>query len=360
MQLFDLKTKYSFQTQPGVDKYNMPLYDVQISTIEPTMPNIGSYPVYQGFLGPAYVNGIPVAFQTQKESFFNAFPNVTQYNQAVAQGDGGSSYTLQVPLLSSILPTPNNPPFNALLRGHVDISGIVALGANQDPPIQDSASAASSIQNVPVTSVSAAVFITSIDANGNNVIVTDSGQFLNTNVNCGLLMTPGNAPNGNRPLTPDYSATSNIVNYLTGEIYVKFPVKIPLGNNISVQCYFFAAGLPRAILFYNNTLTLRVPPAMQYLVELDAYLSPAAFLSSSSAMQFGYMTEYIARGAARKILSDTGDQDQFAFYEPLFREQENLVWKRSQRQFTATRTPTIYSQGQQNGQGNNIQGGGMF
>ena len=28
------------------------------------------------------------------------------------------------------------------------------------------------------------------------------------------------------------------------------------------------------------------------------------------------MCEYIARGAARKILSDTGDIEQFQFYEP--------------------------------------------
>lgn len=55
------------------------------------------------------------------------------------------------------------------------------------------------------------------------------------------------------------------------------------------------------------------------------------------------MSEYIARGAARKILSDTGDVEQFQFYEPLFREQEMLVWKRAQRQNTSTRVQTIYS-----------------
>jgi hypothetical protein len=55
------------------------------------------------------------------------------------------------------------------------------------------------------------------------------------------------------------------------------------------------------------------------------------------------MAEYIARGAARKILSDTGDWEQFQAYEPLFIEQETLVHIRSQRQFTSTRTQTIYS-----------------
>ena len=38
------------------------------------------------------------------------------------------------------------------------------------------------------------------------------------------------------------------------------------------------------------------------------------------------------------------ERKQLQMYEPFFKEQEILVWKRSQRQFTATRTPTIYSQ----------------
>jgi hypothetical protein len=90
------------------------------------------------------------------------------------------------------------------------------------------------------------------------------------------------------------------------------------------------------------------------LVELEAYLTPAAFLDSAAAIPFGYMAEYIARGAARKILSDTGDVEQFMFYEPLFKEQEMLVWKRSQRQFTSTRTQTIFSAGQGQNSSNSI------
>jgi len=122
-------------------------------------------------------------------------------------------------------------------------------------------------------------------------------------------------------------------------------IPIPSGGNINAQCFYYQSGLPRAVLYNNNTLTFRTVPDQQYLVEIDAYLSPSAFLNADNAFHFGYMAEYIARGAARKILSDTGDVDQLQFYEPLFREQEMLVWKRSQRQFTSTRTQTIYSQG---------------
>lgn len=350
MQVFDLKKKYQFQTTPGVDKYNMPLYSFQT---EPGNQQIGMYPVYQGFLGPAFVNGVRVPIHTQKDLFFNTYPNIVQNFAVATTGDGTAGpYSIQVPILGN--PSPPNPPLTGILRGHVDTSGIIATGVNTDPPI-------STVFNtlIPVTSVDAAVYITSIDATGANVVVSDSGQFLTGNVNYGLLMQPGAAPFGNASLSGGYTTTSNTINYLTGQINVTFPVAIPSGNNIQVQCVYFQTGLPRVILFYNNTLTLRSPPSSQFLVELDAYMSPAAYLSTSDAIQFGYMAEYLARGAARKILSDTGDVEQFQFYEPLFKEQELLVWKRSQRQWTNNRTETIYSQGYGQGIGigyNNLGG----
>lgn len=359
MQLFDLKTKYSFQTAPGVDRYNMPLYNVQTQGANPTT-NINFYPVYQGFVGPAYINGVQVSLQTQKNSFFNSFPNVVQNAVVVAVGDGGREYDITLPVLPGNS-TPVNTPVNAVLRGHVDMSGIIATGANVDPPIGTDLNA-----SIPSTSIDSAFYLTSTDATGANVIVQDSGQFLTGNVNYGLLMSPGNAPFGNSslqnlavPASP-YTTTVNTVNYFTGEVQVTFPVAIPTGVNINAQYFFFQTGLPRSILFYNNTLTLRSPPDRQYLVEIDAYLTPSAFLTSASAVPFAYMSEYIARGAARKILADTGDVEQFQFYEPLFREQELLVWKRSQRQWTATRSETIYSQGSGQGAGYNNQGGTTF
>ncbi len=360
MQLFDLKTKYQFQTTPGVDQYNMPLYSVQT---EPGNQTIGMYPVYQGFLGPAYISGVQVPFDTQRDSFFNTWPNVTQNMFVLATGNGTSGpYTFTFPIAPNN-GTPLNPPIESILKGHIDINGIIAYGnatgLNQDPPFVTTLN----IGNIPSTSILSAVYLTSTDANGNNIVVQDSGQFLQASgvnyADLGLLMQPGNAPFGYSALAGGYTTTQNVVNYLTGTVSnVFFPSAIPSGANINAQCYFFQAGLPRAILYYNNTLTLRSPPDRQYLVELDAYLSPAAFLISSAAIPFGYMAEYLARGAARKILSDTGDIEQFQFYEPLFQEQELLVWKRSQRQFTATRTQTLYSQrGTIGTQGSNNMGG---
>lgn len=329
MQLFDLKNTYQFQTTPGITDYNMPLYSFQSETT-PGGQDISFYPVYQGFLAPVKVNGIEVPLYTQKSLFYNLWPNYVQSLPNAAVGNGGTNYTINI-------------SFFPLIPGHVDMAGIIATQIN---PVQDPILGTNLNLSVPVSSVTYGVILTATGPNGQNIVVTDSGQFLSNNVDgnlYGLLMSPGTYPTGNQALVGGYSTTLNTVNYTTGVINCTFPQAIPVGVPINVECYFIEQGLPRAALYFNNTLTIREPPNTQYLIEVEAYLSPAAFFSTSQSIQFAYMSEYISRGAARKLLSDTGDWDQFDRYEPLFLEQEMLVWKRSQRQFTATRTDTIFS-----------------
>ena len=354
IQLFDLKTQYSFITSPGVDQYNMPLYNLQTESGSQT---IGMYPVYQGFINPAYVSGIQVPLQTEKNSFYNIWPQLTQNTFIIGTGNGSAGpYTLTFNIAPNNS-TPLNPPIEAILRGHVDLNGIISTGVNQDPPIGTNLPSSGGQFLIPSTSIIPSVYFSYVDGTGQTQVVQDSGVFLTNNVNYGLLMQPGPAPfgynalpNGGSLPTP-YATNQNTINYFTGiATNVYFPTAVPDGADINAQCYFFQSGLPRGIMYYNNTLTLRSPPDNQYRVDLDAYLSPAAFLNSSAAVPYGYMSEYIARGAARKILADTGDIEQFQFYEPLFREQEILVWKRSQRTWTGSRTQTIYSQGINQGQ----------
>lgn len=348
MQLFDFKTKYQFQMTPGIDQYNMPLYNVQTEAGGQT---IASYPVYQGFRDTAYVNGIQIPFYGTHDNFWNLWPNYIQPLQPVAVGDGETTtFSMYLPYFPAI-------------PGHLDITGIIAytqgVGAVQDPlflaefPLTSSGNVA-----LPTSSVYPGVNITYQNDNGSITTITDSGVFLSSGTGTdlyGLLMVSGGYPFGSSPLSNNtYSVTENTVNYSTGLVNVTFPTAPAAGSQIQIQCYFYEQGIPRAVLFYNNCLTFRPPPNTQYYVELDCYLTPAAFLNTSQAIPFGYMTEYISRGAARKILSDTGDTEQFMFYEPLFREQENLVWKRSQRQFTTTRTGTIFSQTQGQTNVNNI------
>lgn len=350
MELFDFKTKYQFQTIPGIADYNMPMYSVQI---EPGNPNIGPFPIYQGFRQPCYCNGIPLSFSTQRQEFFSIWPNFNQPQIQVATGNGTEG------------PYEINLAFFPLIPGHIDITGIVAAfntdSSVVDPIFTDSIGANALIPVIPTTSVYSTVYLMAVGESGNNITVQDSGLFLNGNTDgklYGFLLQPGQAPYGNLPLSGTYTTTNNTINYNEGTVTVTFPEIIPEGTPIQSQCLFFQQGIPRSILYFNNTISLRSPPDIQYLIELDAYITPAAFLNTASTIQFGYMSEYISRGLARKIMSDTGDIEQFNFYEPLFQEQQALVWKRSQRQTTATRVQTIYSNpgGQSQGIYNNTSG----
>lgn len=349
IQLFDLKTSYSFQTIPGVAAYNMPLYQLQT---EPGNQVINYYPVYQGFMMPAYVNGIQVPFYTEQNAFWNLWPNYTQFLNPATTGNGTAGpYT--IPLVE----------FPAI-PGYLDMTGVISaapsLGNYLDPIFNTTVPQSGTTNVIPYSSFYPGVHFTATDENGNNMWVQDTGIFLSGGTNsdlCGLLITQNTAGGSYAPPNPfnyqvysSYSTTENIVNYATGYAYVTFPNIVPDGTPINAESLFFQPGLPRAILFYNNCLQIRPLPDISYNIQLTAYQTPAAFLSTGQAIQFAYMTEYIARGAARKILADTGDVEQFMFYEPLFKEQETLVWKRSQRQFTATRTGTIFSdlQGQTN------------
>lgn len=245
---------------------------------------------YQGLINPVFVDGVQVPLTISRQGFFNTWPNL-DFNQRPVVGDGGTTYTF----ITSNMP---------LLRGHLDVQG------NLDP----------------------AVYITAFDVNNNQQVITDSGTFTVLDQNVGNLIG-------------DVGIGVNTINYVTGAVNVTFAAGIPVGHHIHIKYISLIRGVPRGVLFFNNIITLRPVPAGAYLVEFDAYLTPAAFLNTAEALKFGYMSEWLARGAARKILSDVGDTEQFSFYEPFFREQEMLVLRRTDRQNSIDRVPTIYSQG---------------
>lgn len=123
IQLFDLKTKYGFQCVPGITSYNMPLYGINsfAPQSEQGGQSIGPYPVYQGFMDPAYVNGIQVPFYTQRDAFYKVWTPYVQTLQPSAIGDGVSTdITMSLAFFPAIV-------------GHVDITGIISSGSSIDP-----------------------------------------------------------------------------------------------------------------------------------------------------------------------------------------------------------------------------------
>ncbi len=324
VQLFDLKSKFNLETIPFVDQYNLPYYPIQ--TPEATLLNpvaggpgatvVAPYFQYQGLIPPVYVDGVQSLFYVNRDPFLKAYPDYVQNNMPV-QGSGTNIYTFNI-------------ASDPIIRGHLDAVGEVNF--SQDAPVYK-------------YNLTPGVYISATGADGTRYTIVDTGVPIGSDFYIGSLVQYID------PI-PTAAASTFItvgqVNYLTGEVTVTFPAIIPAtfndqANMIETQCYLFQYGMPRMVLFWNNILKLRPPPDRTYLIECDAYLTPAAFLSSADALPFGYMAEYIARGAARKMLTDAADMDQVRFYEPFFKEQELLVLRRSDRQFSANRTPTIFS-----------------
>lgn len=283
LQLFELKRQYTFETVPNIFEYQF------------------DYQNYQGLMPPCYVDGVQIGFFQSNDQFYKLYPELVLNEQPI-QGNGSvGPYTLTVAQ-------------SPILRAFVDDLG----------------------NRLPY------VYITYTDVNSFTHFLVDSGNVFNTNANLGILIeTDSTFQNILGP--PIVNGGSGSVNYLTGVCSFTTIADVLPGSNINTQCSPYSAGVPRICLFFNNTIKMYPVPDRTYKVQMDSYITPSQFLATNSALQFAYMAEWIARGAARKILTDNADVEQFNFYEPLFREQEALVLRRTNRIQSNMRTPTIFS-----------------
>lgn len=284
LQFFELNRQYTFLTEKNLFIYQPPKF-----------PN--GLPQYQNFRPPVYADGIQMGYYQSNDQFFKIFPELVQNEQPLMGDDSDGPYIVQV----------GRSP---ILRGFTDDLG------HLEPY----------------------VFISAIDSSGLQRYIVDDGkgQLINTDPTFQF-------PQG-FPLFSTRDNFAGFVDYETGEMQFTFDLStIPPENPITVQTSPFSSGFPRLMQFYNNLFRLYPVPDRPYKIQIDANITPAQFLDTSDAVPFAYMSEYIARGAARKILTDNADYEQFMFYEPLFREQENLALRRTTRQRATERTPTIFS-----------------
>lgn len=263
-----------------------------------TIANIFEYQMpyqnYQLIEDPVYCDGVQIGRFQSNQQFYNVFPELV-LNEQPLQGD---NTTGPFTILFNRLP---------ILRGHTDDLGNL----------------------LPY------VYINAFDVDNNQMYIVDNGQGV-------LIQTDATFQKA-----PDGMSTPIIagdIDYITGIANFSFNNNTLDGGPINAMSSPYSPGMPRICLFFNNIIKLYPVPSRPHKIQFDCYVTPAQFLNTGDSVPFAYMAEYIARGAARKILSDSGDYDQFQFYEPLFKEQENLVLRRTSRQNTTQRTPTIFNQ----------------
>jgi hypothetical protein len=316
IQLFEMKRQYTFETIPNIFEYPAPFtanttpsFPLNpdpppfISNPSPSQPQT-VVPVYQMFRPPIYADGVQMGWYQSNEQFYNVFPELVM-NEFPIQGDGTAG--------------PFTVAFgrNPILRAYIDDLGNL----------------------LPY------VYITTPTPSGGLQYIVDSG-YVNASGQGILIQTDSTFQNIIGPPltgTPPSGGDSGTVDYINGTATFTFLNTTIDQANIETQTSPFSAGFPRICLFFNNVFKLYPVPDRAYKIQVDAYLTPTVFFNSTGSVPFAYMSEYLARGAARKILSDVGDYEQVQFYEPMFREQENLVLRRSDRQRATQRTATIFS-----------------
>ena len=134
------------------------------------------------------------------------------------------------------------------------------------------------------------------------------------------------------------------IDYIEGTATVTFANTIPTGNEVTFTAVPYVASRSQAILYYDNTITLRPVPDASYLVQMNAYRRPTSFVDSGDFPQLKQWWQYISFGAAKKVFEDSQDPEGGANIMAAFKEQERFVLRRTIVERTNQRTSTIYSE----------------
>lgn len=230
---------------------------------------------------PIYIAGREALYSQSREEFFNLYPQNSSIVR-VATGDGGTT---------------------------------VFTGTLQNVPIQRN--------NVTFSSVNSS----------NNSVVLKDVPF---NQSSGNLVVPNNA-------APGILDPTNQINYITGEFTLTFLSAPGAAQPVNAQTFPFSVARPTAVLYYQNQFTLRPFPDGAYPVTIDAYVKPTELIENDDVPELKQWWQYIAYGAAKKVLEDRMNVEKVQMIMPEFKRQEDMALRRTIVQRTNQRTATIFS-----------------
>lgn len=254
-----------------------------------TDPYIDAYPFprneFINVFQPIYIGGYQSFFSQSREQFYRIYPSL-EFITTMGVGDGTSGpYSFQ-------------------------FSNFPMLRAYTYPPD---------------TTIFSQVFLSFTDAAGNSVIARDDGVG-------GFIDESG-------------AALVGAVDYVTGAVTgLVFGSAVPSGTTISGQSIPFEASRPEAMLFYNDTFFLRPIPDQAYTVSMEVMKRPTALLNDSANPELEEWWQFLAFGAAKKILEDRQDMTSLSNIMPMFEEQLRLVLRRTSQQLAQERTATIFTE----------------
>lgn len=295
LRLFNLKQNFSFYSSAFTDTYST-------TTANPNDPLYNFKNRYITTHKPVYIAGYLSFFSQSEQEFYGVYPRFASIQQA-GSGDGATT----------------------------TFTGVINL--QQNTP----AVAANTVQNLYLLQNN--VLFNSLDINGNTLTLIDQPISVYT----GNLIVPNNI-----------IAINGSINYMTGEFTLIFPTPPAAGAIINSQTVQYTPSRPLMMLYFADQFILRPVPDQSYKIEMEVYVRPTELLSTNQSPDLEQWWQYIAYGAAKKVLEDRMDFETVQLIMPEFKEQELLVQRTTIVQRTKQRSATIYTN-QVNGW--NFQGG---
>jgi len=190
------------------------------------------------------------------------------------------------------------------------------------------------LSGIPVLQNS--VLFTSIDANVEGLVLKDIPI---VGAATGLPTVLGNL------VWPNDTTSLGTINYITGDYTITFPSAPADGYPIYAQTVQYQPSRPMAMLYFDNTFTLRPVADRPYEVKIETYVRPTSLEHDPIAAPIlEQHWEYISLGASKKIFEDRMDMESVQMIMPEFKQQELLCLRRTIVQQSNERVATIYVQ----------------
>lgn len=185
------------------------------------------------------------------------------------------------------------------------------------------------------------VSFVSVDANNNGLELHDDGN--------GNLVSPNNQGIG-----------PNTIDYVTGAFQISYNAPPGQGVSINSETFPYTTGRPTSLLYFNNIFTLRPVPDQPYPIVMEAYKRPTQLIQAGQSPELEEWWQYIAYGAAVKLMQDLANYERVEVLMPEFKKQERLVLRRTTQQLSNERAMTIYTQQANIGGWNSPFGNGIY
>lgn len=299
LRLFNLRTTFTFYTQPYVDAYPTNLSPISNSEVIYPLQDFDN--LYITIHPPIYIAGYQGLYLESREQLFGIYPKLNQISSIGTTGNGAKT----------------------------SFSGVINT---------QQATTQAGLQTTTVLLQNQVLF-SSIDSNFNGLALVDYPLYPTfQEPNMGALGLPGQPP-------PDLQhPTYGTINYVTGAFTINFPVAPGAGQAINYQVVPVQPALPQTMCYFDSQIILRPVPDQVYRVQMEVYARPVELLQTNQNPQLNEWWQYIAIGSSIKILQDRMDMDTVNLLLPEFRNQQNLILRRTIVQYTSQRASTIYTQ----------------